>query len=175
MLRELAAHPASAYNAACAAIVRSWPSRATMRGHLFDDSAMSDLDTLRTRALQAAQQAYAPYSRLRVGAALRSAAGQVYTGCNVENASYTLGNCAERAAIAAAVQAEGAGFRLAAIAVTAFDAAGDVLPISPCGGCRQALVEFGEDASVSFRQPDGQWLEVTAGALLPHRFSFPER
>ena len=44
-----------------------------------------------------------------------------------------------------------------------------------CGGCRQALVEFGEDATVSFRQPDAQWLDVTAGALLPHRFSFPER
>lgn len=145
-----------------------------MRGHLSDDTAMSDLDILRTRALQAAEQAYAPYSQLRVGAALRSAAGHVYAGCNVENASYTLGNCAERAAIAAAVQAEGAGFRLAAIAVTAFDAAGNVLPISPCGGCRQALVEFGEDAMVSFSRSDGQWLEVTAGALLPHRFSFPE-
>lgn len=146
-----------------------------MRGHLSDDTAMSDLDILRTRALQAAEQAYAPYSQLRVGAALRSAAGHVYAGCNVENASYTLGNCAERAAIAAAVQAEGAGFRLAAIAVTAFDAAGNVLPISPCGGCRQALVEFGEDAMVSFSRSDGQWQEVAAGALLPHRFSFPGR
>lgn len=151
------------------------PMRATMGGHPCDDTAMSNLDVLRTRALEAAQQAYAPYSRLRVGAALRSAAGHVYAGCNVENASYTLGNCAERAAIAAAVQAEGAGFRLAAIAVTAFDRAGTALPISPCGGCRQALVEFGEDATVSFRQPDGQWLDIAAGALLPHRFSFPER
>ena len=95
---------------------------------------------LRDLARHAALQAYAPHFGLRVGAALRSATGQVYTGCNVENASYTLGNCAERAAIAAAVQAEGAGFRLAAIAVTAFDRAGTALPISPCGGCRQALV-----------------------------------
>ena len=136
---------------------------------------MSDPKALRALALQAAQQAYAPYSRLRVGAALRSAAGHAYTGCNVENASYTLGNCAERAAIAAAVQAEGPGFRLAAIAVTALDQSGNALPVSPCGGCRQALVEFGEDAMVSFRHPDGQWLEISASALLPHRFSFPER
>ncbi len=157
-----------------AAPVRGWSLHATMRGHLFDDAAMSDLDTLRTLALQAAQHAYAPYSRLRVGAALRSAAGHVYLGCNVENASYTLGNCAERAAIAAAVQAEGTAFQLAAIAVIAFDASDCTLPISPCGGCRQALVEFGEDAAVSFRQPDGQWCEVSAAALLPYRFRFPE-
>lgn len=129
---------------------------------------------LRTRALQAAARAYAPYSKLRVGAALRSKAGHVYTGCNVENASYTLGNCAERAAIAAAVQAEGSDFQLAAIAVSAFDRNDAALPISPCGGCRQALVEFGEDAIVSFRQPDGHWLDVRAGDLLPYRFSFPE-
>lgn len=148
---------------------------ATMSSHPCDDPAMSDLDVLRSLALHAAQQAYAPYSKLRVGAALRSAAGHAYTGCNVENASYTLGNCAERAAIAAAVQAEGPAFRLAAIAVTAFDRTGNPLPISPCGGCRQALVEFGEHATVSFRQPDGQWLDIAAGALLPHRFSFPER
>lgn len=131
-------------------------------------------DTLRQMAQQAAQQAYAPYSKLRVGAALRSASGKIYTGCNVENASYTLGNCAERAAIATAVQAEGPAFKLAAIAVAAFSENGALLPISPCGGCRQALVEFGEAASVSFQQPDGQWLHVRAADLLPYRFSFPD-
>lgn len=134
--------------------------------HLIDD-------TLRQMAQQAARQAYAPYSKLRVGAALRSISGNTYTGCNVENASYTLGNCAERAAIATAVQKEGAAFKLAAIAVAAFSESGVLLPISPCGGCRQALVEFGEDATVSFQQPNGQWLDVRAAELLPYRFTFP--
>lgn len=132
--------------------------------------SMHDLTTLRALAKQASEQAYAPYSRLRVGAALRSASGQVYAGCNVENASFTIGNCAERAAIAAAVQAEGQDFRLAAIAVTAFTADGGVLPISPCGACRQAMVEFGPHAAVTFRQPDGDWIDVDADALLPFRF-----
>lgn len=132
-----------------------------------------DLAVLRRAAMQASQQAYAPYSHLRVGAALRSVAGGVYVGCNVENAAYPLGGCAERAAIAAAVQAEGADFRLAAIAVAAFAADDSPLPVSPCGGCRQALVEFGSDSVVSFRQPDGDWIDVIAGDLLPWRFIFP--
>jgi cytidine deaminase len=133
-----------------------------------------DNAALRPLAEQAARQAYAPYSRLRVGAALRSATGKIYCGCNVENGALPIGGCAERAAIAAAVQAEGADFRLVAIAVTAFAADGTPLPVSPCGACRQALVEFGADAAVSFRQPDGDWLEVGAGDLLPHRFIMPE-
>ena len=135
----------------------------------------SDTVALRQLAVQASQQAYAPYSRLYVGAALRSVAGAVYAGCNVENGAYPLGGCAERAAIATAVQAEGPGFRLAEIAVAAFAADGTPLPVSPCGGCRQALVEFGPDAMVSFRQPDATWAEVTADALLPWRFVLPER
>lgn len=133
----------------------------------------NDHDDLRARALEAAQRAYAPYSRLRVGAALRSAAGRIHVGCNVENASYPLGGCAERAALAAAVQAEGPAFRLAAIAVAAFAPDGSALPVSPCGGCRQALVEFGPAARVSFRQTDGSWVEVTADELLPWRFILP--
>ena len=134
---------------------------------------MSATTALHALAIEAAHQAYAPYSKLRVGAALRSARGKVYVGCNVENASYPLGGCAERAAIAAAVQAEGADFRLEAIAVAAFAEDGRALPVSPCGGCRQALVEFGERATVGFRQPDGTWLDVSAGALLPYRFVLP--
>lgn len=130
-------------------------------------------NTLRKLAQKAALQAYAPHSKLRVGAALRSASGTLYTGCNVENASYPLGNCAERNAIATAVQAEGPAFKLSAIAVAAFSESGTLLPITPCGGCRQALVEFGEDALVSFQQPNGEWLDVRAAELLPYRFSFP--
>lgn len=136
---------------------------------------MHELNALRALADQASQQAYAPYSSLRVGAALRSDSGQTYAGCNVENASFTIGNCAERAAIAAAVQAEGKNFRLAAIAIAAYTADGTALPVSPCGACRQAMVEFGPLAAVSFRQPDGNWTEVGADALLPFYFTLPAR
>ncbi|KAB2895898.1 MAG: cytidine deaminase [Dokdonella sp.] len=95
-------------------------------------STAPDLAALRRRAIDAAQRAYAPYSSLKVGAALQSASGAVYTGCNVENAAYPIGGCAERAAIASAVQAEGAAFRLAAIAVAAFARDAEALPVSPC-------------------------------------------
>ena len=134
---------------------------------------MNPLDELRTLATQAAVQAYAPYSNLRVGAALRAASGRIYCGCNVENAAYPVGGCAERAAIAAAVQAEGSAFQLHAIAVAAFGRNGEALPVSPCGACRQALVEFGADAAVSFRQPSGDWMDVSANELLPFRFALP--
>lgn len=136
-------------------------------------STPCDLAALRSRAIDAARQAYAPYSNLRVGAALRSARGEIYAGCNVENGAYPIGGCAERGAIASAVQAEGKEFRLAAIAVAAFAADGTPLPVSPCGACRQALVEFGADAQVTFLQADGSWIEVDAGALLPYRFILP--
>ncbi len=129
--------------------------------------------TLRDRATSVAHQAYAPYSHLSVGAALRSASGQVHVGCNVENASFTVGICAERAAIAAAVAAEGASFRLAAIAVTAFNHRGELIPIAPCGACRQALIEFGAEASVDFRDADAGWQTVVAADLLPAGFRFP--
>lgn len=134
---------------------------------------MSNLETLHALATHAASQAYAPHSRLRVGAALRSHRGGHFTGCNVENASFTVGNCAERAAIAAAVAAEGPGFRLAEICIVALIGDDTPLPITPCGACRQVLVEFGEDAMVHFPHADGQWLAVRAGDLLPYRFQFP--
>lgn len=137
------------------------------------DMNMQQTETLRALAVAAAQHAYAPYSRLRVGAALRSVAGGVYRGCNVENGAYPLGSCAERGAIAAAMQAEGPSFRLAEIAVAAFSADDTALPVSPCGGCRQVLVEFGPEAAVSFHQPDGSWAYVSADALLPWRFVLP--
>lgn len=99
--------------------------------------------------------------------------GLVYTGCNVENASFPVGNCAERAAIAAAVLAEGKDFELKAIVVVAFTEAGDTLPIAPCGACRQALIEFGKYAEVGFQNSENEWMTVTAYDLLPHRFEFP--
>ncbi len=128
---------------------------------------------LKPSAIEAAQNAYSPYSRLKVGAALLSGRNVIYSGCNVENASFPVGNCAERAAIAAAVLAEGNNFELKAIAVVAFDENGGALPITPCGACRQALIEFGKDADVGFLNSDNEWMTVKAHELLPHRFEFP--
>lgn len=131
---------------------------------------MADSRELRDAATEAARRAYAPYSGLKVGAALRSASGRIHCGCNVENGALPVGNCAERAAIAAAVLAEGPAFRLAAIVVVAFGRDGPPLPVPPCGACRQALVEFGASARVGFLSADGNWTVVSAEDLLPHRF-----
>ena len=135
---------------------------------------MQETDDLRSAAIAAARSAYAPYSGLSVGAALRSARGTVYRGCNVENGALPIGGCAERAAISAAVLAEGAGFALAEICVAAFARDGTPLPVSPCGACRQALLEAGAEARVTFLAPDGRWTQVVAGDLLPHRFVLPQ-
>jgi cytidine deaminase len=136
---------------------------------------VADDSELREAADRAASRAYAPYPGLKVGAALRSANGLIHCGCNVENGALPVGNCAERAAIAAAVLAEGPDFRLAAIAVVAIGGDGRPLPVPPCGACRQVLVEFGAGASVGFQSADGNWTEVSAEDLLPHRFVLPRR
>lgn len=103
-----------------------------------------DLDLLRA-AEEVRKQAYAPYSGFTVGAALRSATGQVYLGCNVENVSWGLTICAERAAVFAAVSAEGSALRIEAIAISA-----EARSCPPCGACRQVLAEFGDPVRVIF-------------------------
>ena len=124
-------------------------------------------------AVAALKHAYAPYSQLFVGAALRSVSGRIYSGCNVENGSFSIGNCAERNAIAAAVRAEGAAFALVAIGICATDRAGTPLPIPPCGACRQMIREFGPDAEVLFLGADGELVQARIDDLLPHGFSLP--
>lgn len=128
------------------------------------------------KAGQAARKAYAPYSAFHVGAAVVTEAGKTYVGCNVENAAYPTGGCAERHAIAAAVAAEGPEMRLKSVAVVALDPIGAPVPCAPCGQCRQAIVEFGPKAAVSFRTEDQAGNEivatVSAEALLPGAFSF---
>jgi cytidine deaminase len=99
-------------------------------------------DSLRSAARSAQARAYAPDSHCRVGAALESIDGEVFTGCNVENASYGLTICAERAAITAAV---GAGVRRFRRAVVVSDVDP---PAAPCGACRQVLAEFGLDLPI---------------------------
>jgi cytidine deaminase len=131
-------------------------------------------DALFDAARAAARNAHAPYSHLLVGAAIRSASGRIYAGCNVENASYPLGNCAESSAIAAGVQAEGDGFRVAEVAVHAERPDGVPVAASPCGGCRQRLHEFAQDGAVPvhFRWHDGVPHTLSLGELLPWAFVF---
>jgi cytidine deaminase len=118
-------------------------------------------------ALQARKTAYAPYSKYQVGAAIVTGSGQVYVGCNVENASYGLCNCAERTAVFTAVCA---GERtVVAVAVATEDGG------SPCGACRQVLHEFaprdGTSVPVFLLNAMGNiTLETTLEALLPHAF-----
>jgi len=124
-------------------------------------------DSLIAAARSAQARAYAPYSRFRVGAALEGVDGTVFTGCNVENASYGLTICAERAAICAAISAGVKRFRRAVV-VSDVDP-----PAAPCGACRQVLAEFGLDLSI---EGVGTKRSVTwrLSDLLPHAFG-PEQ
>jgi len=126
----------------------------------------NDLGRLVDAAREAISRAYAPYSRLRVGAAVLTDKGNIYSGGNVENASYGLTVCAERVAIFHAVAREGPEMRVRALAVVS-DASG---PCPPCGACRQVIFEFGPDAVVIFQGPDGLE-EAPLGRLLPASFS----
>jgi cytidine deaminase len=112
-------------------------------------------------------RAYAPYSKFHVGAAILTEAGNVYTGCNVENASYGVTNCAERTAIFSAVAAEGPTMKLRAVVV--LNSA--TIPCSPCGACRQVIYEFGPSATIIY-QGNGKLSESTAEQLLPAGFHF---
>jgi cytidine deaminase len=116
-------------------------------------------------ARAAFKNAHAPYSNFRVGSAILTEHGVLYSGCNVENASYGLTICAERNAIFAAVAAEGPGMRIQAVAV-ATERDG---PCAPCGACRQVIYEFGPDALVLFRGQSGtEQMAITK--LLPEGF-----
>ncbi len=110
-------------------------------------------------------RAYAPYSRFQVGVAILADDGRVYTGCNIENAAYPIGNCAEASAIAAMVA--GGGKRIRRVYVTGPGSA----PVTPCGGCRQRLREFADlDVTVISHGVAGEPLAQTLGQLLPHSF-----
>ena len=116
-------------------------------------------------ARQARLRAYAPYSRFLVGAALQCQDGTVFTGCNVENASYGLGICAERVAIGAAVAAGYRRFTAMAVAGTGPGAT------APCGACRQVMAEFAPAMLVYCVGESGEMLETDLATLLPHQFS----
>jgi len=121
-------------------------------------------------ATEARKSAYSRYSGFSVGAAIVDDQGRLHVGCNVENAAYPLGSCAEAAAIAAMVQ-EG-GRRIVRIAVAG--GAGDLGPCTPCGGCRQRIAEFADDETIVLAVDDsGEWQEFSMGELLPASFHLP--
>ena len=125
---------------------------------------MNDAERLCQRALEARENAYAPYSRFRVGAALLCEDGTVVLGVNVENVSYGLCLCAERAAIGAAIsQGER---RFAAIAI----ATASSPPSAPCGMCRQTLAEFNQEMKVYLVNTSGARVDTTLIELFPGAF-----
>ena len=111
------------------------------------------------------KRAHAPYSKFRVGAAILTTSGKIFIGCNVENASYGLTNCAERTAIFSAVAQLGPAMEIRAVAVTNDQG----VPCSPCGACRQVIYEFGPDAIVFFEGARGP-KESHITKLLPEGF-----
>ncbi len=125
----------------------------------------SPLTTLIEAARAAQQHAWAPYSSFRVGAALESTDGQLFAGCNVENASYPAGICAERGALARAV-ASGARAFVRVVIVSDADT-----PAPPCGMCRQALVEFAPTLEVVSITSSGQTARWSLADLLPFPFT----
>ena len=112
--------------------------------------------------------AYVPYSKFRVGAALLTSDGKVYTGCNIESASFGATNCAERTAIFKAISEGESSFTKIAIAS---DNSDKNQPTWPCGICRQVIVEFADDIKVITGSSDGDIIETNIKDLLPHHFA----
>ena len=122
--------------------------------------------TLLSAATQVRENAYAPYSRFKVGAAIRAASGKIYSGCNVENVAYPEGTCAEAGAIAAMIAA---GDTVIAEMLVIADSPS---PVPPCGGCRQKIAEFAaSDVRVTLCTTDGAMRVMTVAELLPGSFT----
>jgi cytidine deaminase len=131
---------------------------------------MTTIAALFDAAAAARPQAYAPYSRFHVGAAILAADGRVHAGANIENAAYPQGNCAEASAIAAMVMAGGSR-TIVDIAIVGGPAGGDEIVCPPCGGCRQRIREFGGlTARIHLRGPDGTVITRTLDEMLPLSF-----
>ena len=127
---------------------------------------MKSDDELVKIALKAREKAYVPYSHFKVGAALETKDGRIYEGCNIENASYGLTNCAERTAFFAALAdgcRPGDFVKLAVVGQTE-----DV--ISPCGACRQVIYELGADCDIVLAKLEGKMLKTNIQNLLPGAF-----
>jgi cytidine deaminase len=126
-------------------------------------------EAVQTRLLRSAQKvmknAHAPYSKFHVGAAILLSNGQIFSGCNVENASYGMSNCAERTAIFSAVAQLGPKIEIRAVTVVNDHG----VPCSPCGACRQVIYEFGPNATIFFQGSDGP-KQAHIKDLLPEGF-----
>ncbi len=121
---------------------------------------------LKTAAKKVRENAYAPYSNFRVGAAIRAQSGAIFSGCNVENVAYPEGTCAEAGAIAAMIAAGETQL------IEVYVIAGSPMPVSPCGGCRQKLAEFSAaDVPVTMATIGGIEQKTTIGQLLPGAFT----
>ena len=128
------------------------------------ETATEEISALIAAAWKAREQAYAPYSGFAVGAAVQTASGQIYGGCNIENVSYGLSNCAERTAM---FQAIAHGERqLVRIAVCADTPE----PVAPCGACRQVMQELGPQMEVILVNQAGAQIVTTVEELLPYSF-----
>ncbi|KAB2647460.1 MAG: cytidine deaminase [Verrucomicrobia bacterium] len=122
---------------------------------------MNDFQPLLDAARLAREQAYAPYSRFAVGAALRTKSGRIFTGCNVENLSFGLTICAERSAVFSAVAAGERDFTALAVVADSRQ------PVTPCGACRQVLAEFAPALPVCSANLQGAVFESSIAELLP--------
>lgn len=128
------------------------------------------IERLCEKAVEMRQKSYVPYSHFRVGAALLTEGGEIFTGCNVENAAFTPGNCAERTAIFKAVS-EG-HLRFAAIAISGGPEEGDLQYCPPCGVCRQVMAEFcSGDFPIYLAKSAADYEAHTLEELLPMRFT----
>ncbi len=127
--------------------------------------AQSVREGLLRGARKAMKNAYAPFSHFKVGAAVLTSEGDIFLGCNVENSSYGMTNCAERTAIFSAVAEKGPKLEIVAVAVTNMQG----VPCSPCGACRQVIYEFGPKAVVVYQGKKG-WTESPITELLPEGF-----
>jgi cytidine deaminase len=129
------------------------------------EAGKSPSDVLRDAAFAAMENAYAPYSQFRVGAAVRTSSGEIVSGCNVENAAYGEALCAERVAVAAAVAKGMKEFDEIAIASESDE------PSPPCGSCRQTMSEFAPDLRVVSYAKNGRQASWRLSDLLPEAFA----
>lgn len=132
----------------------------------------SEQDRLLREAERVSERAYAPFSNFFVGCAILTSDGKTYVGCNVENSSYGLTNCAERTAIFTAIADKSDGRKLDIKAVAVVNR--DGISCAPCGACRQVIFEFGPNAVVIYRGENSETVQVPIAELLPVGFRLGE-